>query len=248
MDRLSLTGLSVDCIVGVHPDERHMPQPLDIDLTLHLDTRAAAREQKLRDTVDYARLWGEVRFVLQASRFLLLEAAAEALATYILAPPTEDAPRAQVQEVTVRLKKPQALAGAGVPMLEIHRTAKDTQVTTLSRPYGRVDQLFTAASCGIFRLRIGPRQLTPIFAPELSARAELVLGEGLLLQGRPVTAGTARTFAKGAAHRYENPSDHELSVLCVDRPASTSLGEVDVAPPSPELGEVEMVTFFHGVA
>jgi dihydroneopterin aldolase len=246
MDRLSLAGLSVDCIVGVHPSERHMPQPLEIDLTLHLDTRAAAREQRLRETVDYARLWGEVRFLLQASHFLLLESAAEAVATYILAPPTTAAPQAQVHEVTVKLKKPQALSGAGVPTLEIHRAASDAKVVTEQRPYGELDKVFSAHSCGIARLRLGSGRSTPTSALRNVTRSELVLTSGLLLQGRPVAAGTARQWPKGVPHRYDNPSDHEASVLFVDRPAGGDDEEVLTDVPHHQLADVEFTTFFQG--
>lgn len=244
LDRLSLSGLSVDCIVGVYAHERDTPQPLGVDLALYLDTRPAAREAKLRETVDYARLWGEVRFLLQASRFLLLETAAEAVARYILAPPTADVPHGRIQELTVRLSKPRALAGAGMPTLEIHRIAGEYSYEIEDKPFGHVDVIFVTKACGIYRLRLAPGASIPTHAHRRMDESELILGSGLLLQGRPVVAGTARHWPHGFAHRYDNPTATEQSILCVDRPGFLPEDEIPVDKQASELGEIESVSFF----
>ena len=111
LDTIALHGLRVDCIVGVYPGERDVPQPLVVDVELRLDTRAAARTEQLSATLDYARLAGELRFLLESARFRLLETAAEALCAYVLAPPTDDRPHPRVHEVTLTLTKPSALDG-----------------------------------------------------------------------------------------------------------------------------------------
>lgn len=244
LDHLSLSGLSVDCIVGVYPTERDQPQPLGVDLALYLDTRAAARGARLHDTVDYARLWGEVRFLLQASRFLLLESAAEAVARHILAPPTPDVPHGSVREVTVRLSKPRALAGAGMPTLEIHRRADEYQYEVEAKPFGRVTVLFATKGCGIYRLQVAPGASIPTHQHQRMDEAELILGGGLLLQGRPAAAGTARQWPHGFAHRYDNPTDTEQTILCVDRPAFLPDDEQPVDTPTRDLGDVEAVSYF----
>jgi len=244
MDRLSLTGLRVDCIVGVYPGERNTPQPLGLDLVLHFDTRAAAYEAKLRDTVDYARLWGELRFLLQASRFLLLESAAEALARYILAPPTEDAPRARVRAVSVRLSKPQALAGAGLPALEIERAADDFRLESEARPFGQVDAIFATKGCGIQRLRIAPGRAIAAHEHRRMDESELVLGYGLLLQGEAVAAGTAHRWPRGYVHRYDNPTSVEQSVLCVARPSFMPEDHIPANDSPATEREIEATCFF----
>jgi dihydroneopterin aldolase len=245
MDKLSLTGLRVDCIVGVYPPERNTPQPLGLDLTLHLDTRPAAEDARLRDTVDYARLWGEIRFLLQASRFLLLESAAEAVARYILAPPTADAPRAQVQAASVRLSKPQALAGAGLPVLEIERSVGDFSVALEARPFGSVDVIFVTKGCSIRRLRLAPGACIDAHEHRRTDESELVLGDGLLLQGEPVAAGTARRWPHGYVHRYENPTAIEQSVLCVARPSFIADDHIPASPPpAGSWPELDVTCFF----
>jgi dihydroneopterin aldolase len=243
-DLLSLSGLSVDCIVGVYPTERDQPQPLGVDLELYLDTRAAARDSRLRDTVDYARLWGEVRFLLQASRFLLLESAAEAVARLILAPPSDDAPHGAIREVTVRLSKPRALAGAGMPTLEIHRRFDEYTYELEQKPFGKVTVLFATRGCGIYRLHVAPGGSIPTHQHQRMEESELILGAGLLLQGRPVTAGTARQWPHGFAHRYDNPTQVEQTILCVDRPAFLADDEIPVRKSTAELGDVEATSYF----
>ncbi len=84
LDKLSLRGMRLDCIVGLFDYERNTPQPVELDVTLHLDTREAARLGRLAKTVDYARVLGELRFILVAGRFRLLESAAEALAAWLI--------------------------------------------------------------------------------------------------------------------------------------------------------------------
>ncbi len=243
-DRLWLNGLSVECIVGVYTNERRAPQPLGVDLCLCLDTRAAARDAKLSATVDYARLWGEVRFLMQASRFTLLESAAEAVASYILAAPTSDAPRARVEEVCVRLSKPLALAGAGVPTLEIHRRAADYSYPREEKPFGHTDLIFATRGCGIYRGHINPGATIPAHVHRGLDEAELVLGQGLLVQGKPAAVGTGRHWPRGFVHRWDNPTDEALTFLCVHRPACTQDEAIEVMVPLDPLSDVEAIAYF----
>ena len=68
LDVIELRGLTVDCIVGVYHRERVTAQPLRLDVALFLDTREAAVGGKLAHTVNYGRLAGELRFLLEACR------------------------------------------------------------------------------------------------------------------------------------------------------------------------------------
>ena len=60
--------------------------------------------------------------------------------------------------------------------------------------------------------------------------SELVVSEGLLCQGRPVGPGTIHHWPLGAAHRYDNPTSTEQSLLCVDRPGFLPEDEIPVDP------------------
>src|SRR5947207_14015874 len=100
-DVIAIEGLSVDCVVGVYPHERSVPQPLLIDLRMALDTSRAGESQRLRMTVDYAQVASQIAFLLQSCRFHMLETAAHALTRYLLAPPAPGAHRPRVQDVTL---------------------------------------------------------------------------------------------------------------------------------------------------
>jgi dihydroneopterin aldolase len=244
LDKLSLRGMRFDCIVGLFDYERNTPQPVELDVTLHLDTRVAARQGRLTSTVDYARLLGELRFILVAGRFRLLESAAEALGAWLLVPPSADVPRPQVEAVDVRLSKLVALSGAAVPTLEIHRESADFSMTTESKGFGHVDVVFETRECGVYRERISPHTVLPTHVHQQLDESELVLGNGLWLQGAPVAAGLAHTWPRGFAHGYRNPTDVEQSFLCIDRPAFIPSDEVEVNVPADKLTRTEAVRFF----
>ncbi len=244
LDRLSLRGMRFDCIVGLFDFERNTPQPVELDVTLHFDTREAALHGKLVQTVDYSRLLGELRFILTASRFRLLESAAEALAAWILVPPSADAPRPAVEEVDVRLSKLVALSGAAVPTLEIHRCQGDFAMKTETKTFGFVDVVFETRECGVYRERISPKTVLPTHVHQHLDESELVLGSGFLLQGQPVAAGLAHTWPRGFPHRYENLTDIEQSFMCIDRPAFIHTDEVEVDVPVSQLTRPEAVRFF----
>ncbi|MFP2928052.1 dihydroneopterin aldolase [Pyxidicoccus sp. 3LG] len=244
LDVIELRGLTVDCIVGVFNRERFAAQPLRLDVALFLDTRNAAAGGKLAHTVNYGRLAGELRFLLEACRFELLESAVEAVARYVLAPPTTDVPRAQVHSATIRVTKPQALGGLAVPSLQIHRTAEEMEYAKEEKPFGRVDIIHEGAGYGVYRLRVKPGGTIPTHVHQQMEESELVLGPGLLLQGRPVERGMAFHWQRGFPHRYDNPTATEQTVLCVDRPRFIPSDEVETEPPAEGLAPVTGFSYY----
>lgn len=232
LDVIELRGLTVDCIVGVYRRERVAAQPLRLDVALFLDTRAAAVGGALANTVHYGRLAGELRFLLEACRFELLESAAETVCRYVLAPPTPDAPRAQARAATVRVTKPAALTGSAIPSLQVHRTVEEMAYASEDTPFGGVDILHEGAGYGLYRLRVKPQGAAATRLQRQGEGDELVLGAGLLLQGKPVQRGTAFHWPRGFSRSYENPTSVEQTLLCVDRPrlASTDVTAGEEAP------------------
>jgi dihydroneopterin aldolase len=173
-----------------------------------------------------------------------LSLAAEAVAAWILAPPSADVPRPQVEEVDVRLSKLVALSGAAVPTLEIHRLRDDFPMKTEHKSFGFVDIVFETKECGVYRERIHPKTILPTHVHQHLDESELVLGSGFLLQGQRVEAGLAHTWPRGFPHRYENTTDIEQSFLCIDRPAFIPTDEVEVDVPVAQLTRPEPVRFF----
>ena len=244
LDQIELRKLRAECVVGVYPSERAHPQPLLVDLALCFDARPAARGGGLAATIDYAKLAGEIRFLLAACRFYLLETAAEALAAYLLAPPTADLPRARVRAATLRLTKPRALAGGALASLTIHREAEEMEYGVEDKGRYRVDRIFEEAGCGIYRLRIAPGQRIPTHVHRVMEESEMVLGSGLYLQGRPVQPGSAFRWSRDFPHLWENRSDSEQTILCVDRPAFLPEDEIAVDVPDEELVMPEPVSYY----
>jgi len=227
-DVIAIEGLRVDCVVGVYPHERHRVQPLEVGVRMVVDTRRAGASESFSDTVDYAATANQIAFLLRSCRFHMLETAARALTRLLLAPPAPGERRARIQEVSLRLTKPFALAGHGVPSLEVHRRAADVVLSHESKPFGTVDVLDETKHVGIYRLNVAPGRGIPLHVHRRMQESELLLGDGLLCQGRPVSAGTAFRWPKEAAHRYDNPTDRWQSILCVDSPPFMPEDEVEV--------------------
>lgn len=227
-DTIRIEGLRVDCVVGVNPHEREQTQPLVLDVELTLSTEAAAVHERLRESLDYASVSQQITFLLQSCRFRLLETAAHSLARYLLAPPALGERRATVDALRLRLTKPDALRGNGVPSLEIARTADWVTLKHEEKPFGTVDVIHETAEAGIYRLNVAPGRGIPLHVHRVMREAEMVLGEGLLCQNTPVARGTVFRWEKNAEHRYDNPTDRWQTVLCVDSPRFIPEDEVEV--------------------
>lgn len=227
-DVITIEGLRVDCVVGVYPHERDRPQPLDLDVRLSLDTRRAGASERLAHSIDYTATANQLAFLLHSCRFYMLETAAHVLTRFLLAPPAPGERRGRVHEVWLRLKKPYALAGHGVPSLEVRRCAAEVQLTHEAKPFGTVDIIEETRRVGVYRLNIAPGQGIPLHQHQRMTEAELMLGEGLLCQDRKVAPGTVFRWPKGAAHRYDNPTDEWQSILCVDSPPFLASDEIEV--------------------
>lgn len=111
-DRIVLQAMRFQGRHGVSPEERAEAQPIEVDVELALDLRAAGVEDDLDRTADYTRAYEICREVVETASFRLLEAIAEAIAHELLvAYPA-------VREVTVRVRKmrlrERSLAYAGV--------------------------------------------------------------------------------------------------------------------------------------
>jgi dihydroneopterin aldolase len=222
MDVIELRNLAVDCIVGLYPRERVAAQPLRLDVALFLEAPSVPEAGPRLPTAHDGRLAGELLFLLEACRFKVLESAAETVARYVLLPPLPGAPPAQVRAATVRVTKPQALAGLAVPSLQVHRAAEELDGPV---PVGGVEGVHEGPGYSVYRLRLEPGgTVTHAFAPP-GEQAELVLGEGVLLNGAPVARGMAFHWPGGAVRRYDNPTATAQALLCVSLPRFFPLAE-----------------------
>jgi 7,8-dihydroneopterin aldolase/epimerase/oxygenase len=100
-DRIELRGLLVRGHHGVFEYERAEGQDFVVDVSLDVDTLAAARSDDLADTTDYGALALAIAAIVSGEPVNLLETLAERIATACLADP-------RVTSVEVSVHKPAA--------------------------------------------------------------------------------------------------------------------------------------------
>lgn len=233
LDRVHLAGIEVSCIVGIHSFERVTPQPLVCELEVGFERRPGRFGASLEGSIDYARLEGLVRFVLEHGHFWLLEDAVEALCATVLAPRT-----GRPAYCGVRLTKPQALGGRCVPAVSIERWAADFSPELEHNHFGTVDILHEGPACGVYVLHIPPGGSIPAHVHTTLFEAELVLDPGLLLNRRAVAAGEAHVWPAQVVHGYTNPTHTDATILCINRPRFDPKDELLVVPEPDELPDV----------
>ncbi len=101
-DRIFINGLSLHAYHGVMPYEGKVGQTFTMDLALEIDLAAAARSDKVMDTVSYDKVVDCASKAFCGQKFRLIEAAAGRVADAVLAA----FPRVRV--ITVTIHKPHA--------------------------------------------------------------------------------------------------------------------------------------------
>ena len=128
MDKIFLSQLSVECIVGIWDWERRVKQPVIRDVEMAADIRKAATTDHIDDTIDYKRVAKRLLAFVGESQYQLVETLTEAIARLIV---TEFG----VSWVKVRLNKRGAIRGARDVGIEIERRSEDyAGVTQQTQP------------------------------------------------------------------------------------------------------------------
>lgn len=103
-DRIILEGMVFFGYHGTRPEENTLGQPFVVDVTLHLDLRAAGAADDLAATVDYSEVHRAARAIVEGPPLKLTEAVAERIAAAVLADhPTVEAVEVRVRKPNVRL-------------------------------------------------------------------------------------------------------------------------------------------------
>ena len=110
-----LHNLRIDCIVGIYPHEREQVQTVFLDVELDYDFAPAAASDAIPDAVDYDQVVSLVTELVQARRFQLIEAMAEAAAALLL----ERLPA--IQAVRLEVRKPAAVPAAANSFVRLER-------------------------------------------------------------------------------------------------------------------------------
>lgn len=84
---------------GVHEFERELGQRFYVDVELIADLTKAGQTDNLNETIDYSRVYEQVKVIMETQRFHLLEAAGHQIAEMVLNTTKAD-------EVIVRVRKP----------------------------------------------------------------------------------------------------------------------------------------------
>lgn len=112
MDLLRIENLKIETRIGVHAWEQRINQTLLINIDMPSDF--SATQDKLEQTVDYDALCKHVTSLVESSAWKLIETVADRVAASI-----QEVFR--VQEITVRVSKPHAVANAGNIHVEVRR-------------------------------------------------------------------------------------------------------------------------------
>lgn len=134
-DRVVVEGLRLECVIGVHVEERRSAQEVLVDLELDTDCGPAGRSDDLAHAVDYEAVVSRLKTLSTGVTFALIEALAERIGDSILA----SEPR--VLGARVRVRKRGGMVGAehvGV-VIERSRTGRGgcRQSTEASKPTAR---------------------------------------------------------------------------------------------------------------
>ena len=105
MDKIFLSALNVECIVGIWDWERRVKQNVIIDVELAADIRRAAATDHIDNTVDYKKLSKRLQSFVGESSFGLVETLAERCAEIIMR-------EFGVAWVRLKCAKPGAVRGA----------------------------------------------------------------------------------------------------------------------------------------
>jgi len=115
MDKIILTDLRIDTVIGIWDWEKRNPQTISIDLEMETDTKTASQSDSIEDALDYKAVSKRVQQFIQESQFNLIETVAENVAKIILQ-------EFDVQWLKLRISKPFAIRSSRNVGVCIERT------------------------------------------------------------------------------------------------------------------------------
>lgn len=230
MDIITLKSNSLSVIIGIYNSERRISQPVSLAIELEVDISNAAASGDISDTVDYARLFCEIRHILKFGEFRLIETAAMAICRYILSPTNRKLNGKSICAATVILEKTDIVCSTGSAGVRIRRQAELLDFNVEVKPFGEVEIIAESSDCGLYFLKISPKSSIPDHYHDIMTETEVCITDGLLLNGQQQAKGLARIWPKKFVHRYENPTSREQVILCIDRPRFIESDEIQDSP------------------
>ena len=114
MDKIKLSELKVETIIGIWEWEQRNPQTISIDLEMSTDISAAAKSDSIQDALDYKAIAKRIKQYSKDNHFQLIETLAENLAQIILE-------EFKVEWVKISVSKPYAIRDSKNVGLTIER-------------------------------------------------------------------------------------------------------------------------------
>ena len=111
-DAITLRGMRFHTLVGLLPHEESIPQPLELDVTVHLSLRQVGETDSPRALLDYRTLYQLVAETVGTSHHRLLEALCERIAAKALG-------LESVHRVRVAARKPHAPIAGPLDSVEV---------------------------------------------------------------------------------------------------------------------------------
>ena len=118
MDKIFITALRAETIIGIYDWEKATRQRVTVDLELDTDIRRAAQTDDIADTLNYKSISKRLVRYIEDSRYELVETLAEKLAKLLV-------DEFAVSRVSLTPHKPGALSDADDVGLKIVRTPAD---------------------------------------------------------------------------------------------------------------------------
>jgi FolB domain-containing protein len=118
MDKVLITNLRVQGILGIHDWERVTPREIIINVIMFTDTRSAGQSDDISDCVNYSDMAKKLRSHAESAARMTVEALANDLAKICMQEP-------KVAKAILRVDKPGAVPEADSVAVEVERT-RDT--------------------------------------------------------------------------------------------------------------------------
>jgi dihydroneopterin aldolase / 2-amino-4-hydroxy-6-hydroxymethyldihydropteridine diphosphokinase len=122
IDRIELRGLRLMPVIGVLDHERQAPQPIEVDVTLHVDLTDACQTDELDDTVHYGEVCETIEKIAHQRHDLLLERFAGRIAEAIL----DSQPRVEAVDLKITKLRPPIPSDVATSAVAIHRSRAGT--------------------------------------------------------------------------------------------------------------------------
>lgn len=112
---VAVTGLALNCIVGIRPRERAEAQLLSVDFEVDYDISTAAASGDVEQAVDYGEAARAVAAFIEKAQFGLLETLVAETIEFLRSYLSAGSAAPKVRRIRVTARKPAALDGNGIP-------------------------------------------------------------------------------------------------------------------------------------